>query len=434
MILAEIVFASRLLGLVAGEQHVAIQVDAEVRSVEVRRDGHQVASLHAPPWHTVVDFGPELTPHELTVVAFDAAGHELGRDTQPVNTARPPAELGVLLDRDAGGRVTASIRYGHFAHKAPKSVDVKLDGRAIRKDRAASTVSLGVVDASTVHVLSVNAVFPDGVKSRKEIVFGGGFSEQMPAELTPVAVRQRKETTARAATCFQAAGKALPQSTVERGPGSAMFIFNGSGPTSRRMEAPTRSGGGVFSIHNAEIRVFNPVPTTIARADGATGIFDSRSGDGTVGTKRLLANAARVPQGNARIADAVGAAGLSALRGGHRRVVVVVLGNQPAVDRSVHSPAAIRRYLQRVGVPLRVWSLAGPRTDVAEPWGEIIDVSTSAALLAATEDLRKELDSQRVAWLPVAPLDAFRVTASDDCAYAPLAVPLTPSGRAASAR
>lgn len=115
----------------------------------------------------------------------------------------------------------------------------------------------------------------------------------------------------------------------------------------------------------------------------------------------------------------------------------------------MHSPAVIRRYLERIGVPLRVWSLTGPRPDLAATWGEARDVSTSAALLAATEDLRKELESQRVAWLPVAPLDAFRVVTSADCAYAPLAgsgyalptsntsTPLdraTPAAPAASAR
>jgi hypothetical protein len=73
-------------------------------------------------------------------------------------------------------------------------------------------------------------------------------------------------------------------------------------------------------------------------------------------------------------------------------------------------------------VPFRIWSLNGPRPEICELWGEEVrDVSTAAALLAATEDLRKELESQRVAWLPVGPLDAFRVVTSADCAYAPLA-------------
>ena len=117
--------------------------------------------------------------------------------------------------------------------------------------------------------------------------------------------------------------------------------------------------------------------------------------------------------------------------------MIVVLGSTPAPDASEHSPAVIRRYLQRVGVPLRVWSLTGPRPDLAETWGEVRDVSTQAELVKATEDLRQELDSQRVAWVPVAPLNAVRVTANADCAYEPLAgagYPLTPVDRAASAR
>ena len=118
-------------------------------------------------------------------------------------------------------------------------------------------------------------------------------------------------------------------------------------------------------------------------------------------------------------------------------MVVVVIGSAPAPDVSVHRPDLMRRYLERVGVPLRVWSLTGPRPDLAESWGEVIDVSTAAQLLAATEDLRQELSSQRVAWLPVSTVNAYRVVVNKDCAYEPLAgagYALKPSDRAASAR
>jgi hypothetical protein len=87
----------------------------------------------------------------------------------------------------------------------------------------------------------------------------------------------------------------------------------------------------------------------------------------------------------------------------------------------MHSPAVVRRYLQRIGVPLRVWSLTGPRPDLAESWGEVRDVSTQAGLLTATVEVRNDLESQRVAWLPVQALDAFHIIATEDCAYAPLA-------------
>jgi hypothetical protein len=434
MLLAEIVFATRLLGLVAGEQKIDVQVDATVKSVEVLRDGERVVLLHEPPWRSVIQFGPELMPHDLTVIAFDGEGRELGRDMQAVNVTRPAAELGVLLDRDATGNVTATIKWNHFANRDPVTLLVKLDGQIVRKrSLAQSKVPLGVVDSSTVHVLGVEALFPDRVRSRKEIVFGGGFSEQMPAELTPVVVRQSKETSNPRAACFVAEGRALPEATVEPGVGSALFIMNG-GAGLKRMTMPETRGGGLFALHNADIDIVNPVAEAIVRPHGVTRLFNTDTMDGNRGTQRVVL-LARTPDANAQITDAVGAAALRALRGGRRRVIVLILGVSPATDLSVHKPAIMRRYLERVGVPFRVWSLTGPRPDLAETWGPVRDVSSSAGLLSATEDLRKELDSQRIAWLPVAPLEAFRVSASADCAFEPLATArATPSAPGASAR
>lgn len=420
MLLAEIIFASRILGLVAGAQQIDIQADAEVRSVEVRRDGESVALLRAAPWSTRINFGPELAPHELTVVAFDAEGREIGRDTQAVNVARPQAELGVLLDRDAAGNITATVRWSHFTHRDPTSLIVKLDGRVISKGRAVSVIPLGIVDAAAIHVLGVDARFPDRVQSRKEIVFGGGFSEQMPAELTPVGVRQRTKTPDGVATCFRVGGASLPATTIEKGDGTALFILNGGFGLARRIDLPEHRGQDLFTLHDAEIQIVNPVPQLMQRTGGQTSIFDTRPVDGANGTRRLLMRA-QTPRGTVRIADAVAAPALRLLRGGHRRVIVVVLGDSPAKDQSAHSPGIVRRYVERVGVPLRVWSLTGPRPDLVNTWGPVSDVSSSTALLKATEDLRQELDSQRIAWLPVQPLDAYRVIANADCAYTPLA-------------
>lgn len=122
-----------------------------------------------------------------------------------------------------------------------------------------------------------------------------------------------------------------------------------------------------------------------------------------------------------RFADAIGATGLRAVRGEQRRVIVVILGDAPAQDVSAHSVATVRRFLERMGVPLHVWSLVGRKPKLEAVWGEVKDVSRMSVLTAATEELRRELESQRIAWLPVAPLDAFRTTADERCAFTPLA-------------
>jgi hypothetical protein len=437
MLLAEVLLVSRILGLVAGEQRIEIQPDATVARIEVLRDSERVATLDKAPWRASVNFGQELAPHGLTVIAFDAQGQEVGRDVQAVNVARPPAELGILLERQSNGELFAALRWAHFAYQAPKSVVVKLDGKTIHKSRAKASIPLGWLKDSGLHVLGAEVTFPDGVKSRKEIVFGGGFSEQMPAELTPIGVRLKTEKPNGPATCFRAGDAALPPAPIERGEGAAHFIINGRRRAAGRNGLPEQRTDGLFSLLDNDIMIVNPVAEQIDRVGGHTFLFASKTFDGTTGTRRLLMRAT-APNGTAQIADAVGAAALRALRGGQRRVVVVVIGDSPANDHSVHSPATIRRYLQRIGVPLRVWSLSGPRPDLAATWGEARDVSTAAGLLAATEDLRNELESQRVAWLPVGPLDAFRVVANGDCAYAPLAGAgyglATPSAPAASAR
>lgn len=433
LVLAEIVFATRLLGLVAGEQSLQVQVEDPVRRVEVRRNGERIATLNGPPWLTKIDLGPELAPQELTVVAFDAGGHELGRDTQALNVARPAAELGVLLDRDAGGKMFASIRSGHFANEAPTQVIVKLDNKVVSRARVRSAIPLGQVDLSKLHVLSVEAAFRDGIKSRKEIVFGGGFSEHLPAEMTPIAVRQRKDAPKGKAACFETASGPLPEATIEDGEGAVFFILNGIPGGGRRKEAIEHRGQDLFALHKTNIELVNPVPEEIRRHDGITRLFDFRRMMGARGTRHVVMSS-RTPSGRARITDAVGAAALRAMRGGARRAVVLVIGQLAAVDHSVHNPAAMRRYLERVGVPLRVWSLSGPRPDLATTWGEVIDVSTTAGLLAATSNLRDDLNTQRVAWLPVAPLDAFHVRATADCAFVPLTEEVRRSDRAASAR
>jgi hypothetical protein len=434
MVLAEIVFASRLLGLVAGEQQIDVQVDPAVQRLEVQRDGATVATLHRVPWSAVVNFGPELAPHELTVVAFDRDGNELARDTQAVNVARPYAEIGVLLDRDPEGRMIASVRWTHYAQRYPSNVIVKLDGRAIHKDTTFTTFPLGVVDMTKIHVVDVEVAFPDSVRARKEVVFGGsaGYSETVPSELTAIGVRQRKAEGKNTTACLRVDSQEFPAVKVERGEGEAIFILNGGRGALKSLDAP-EPRGNVFALPDAELTVMHPVAEVIQRPGNLTRLFNSLTLKG--GTRRVLATTA-TPEGRVQIADAVGAAALRTLQGGHRRVVIVVLGSAAAPDASEHSPAVMRRYLQRVGVPLRVWSLTGPRPDLAETWGEVRDVSTQADLIKATEDLRQELDSQRVAWVPVAPLNAVRVTANTDCAYEPLAgdgYALTPVDRAASA-
>jgi hypothetical protein len=77
-----------------------------------------------------------------------------------------------------------------------------------------------------------------------------------------------------------------------------------------------------------------------------------------------------------------------------------VLGTDPK-DESLYRPAAVRRYLELLRVPLFVWSFssAEKRSRALAEWGEIEDISTVTGLEHAVEKLRDELDHQSIVWL-----------------------------------
>jgi hypothetical protein len=78
--------------------------------------------------------------------------------------------------------------------------------------------------------------------------------------------------------------------------------------------------------------------------------------------------------------------------------VVLVLGSDPR-DQSRYEPALVRRYLERLRVPLLVWSLAPTAAGLASPWGAAEDVSNLDGLDTAVERLRRRLDRQFIVWL-----------------------------------
>ncbi len=129
-----------------------------------------------------------------------------------------------------------------------------------------------------------------------------------------------------------------------------------------------------------------------------------------------------------RFADAVAVAGVSALSESRRRAVVLLLSSAP--DKSAHSPAAVRRYLERVGVPLFVWSAEGPRPDLADSWGAVEDISTPAGIAAAVAKLNASLAAQRVVWIASDAISSLRIRADEHCALQPLAHPVAPAAEA----
>jgi len=99
-----------------------------------------------------------------------------------------------------------------------------------------------------------------------------------------------------------------------------------------------------------------------------------------------------------RLADAVALAALTAAQPGRRRAVLLVVGGD-AVDASTYDVARVRRFLDRLRVPLVVWSTAAPSPAVAAAWGEVEVVTSLPRAESAARRLDALLGRQRIAWV-----------------------------------
>jgi hypothetical protein len=404
--LAELVLATRLLGLVSDEQLVEVQVEPDVRAVELVVDGKTISRLTAP-YKALLNFGPELAPHEVTAIAYDAGGAEVGRDQQFVNLPRPQAEVEIELDASpANGRLRATIRWQHIASEKPKRIVLRLDGKPIG---STASTTLPALEKESIHVLKAELEFANEVVATKELVFGGHYSTQVPAELTGVLATD-------GAHCFRSGEQTSRAAAVENPDARVLFVRGSDGNLARtrlRLPAASSREAGLqmhrpFRIENAKMRITWPAARELrdSRQSVVNLFYRSETVDGMWGTLRMLTLYRGPNTTTQRFADAVAVAGVQALDGVKRRAVVLVLSGER--DESRHSPAVVRRYLERIGVPLHVWSLAGPTPEMIAAWGPIKDVSNPDRLRIATEELRADLERQRIAWLPLQPIEALR--------------------------
>jgi hypothetical protein len=421
-----IAFASLFLGLIVGVQPVAVLVERPVAAVRFELDGKAVGRAERVPWTVLVDFGAELAPHELVARAFDASGKEIGVERQFVNLPRPPAEVEVLLERDARGRPVAARFAGQsIIALRPARVDVTFDGKLLPSDEP-DRVALPDYDDEARHVLSVELEFSPAVRSKTDIVFGGLESSVARSELTAVAVRSASpekilETGDLAGALLREA-TSLQVVAVEQGPavvcvvrgpsvsqalkslGTGGRTTTGRTPDGRRLPQFDRDASrNAMALEKEDhLRFIWPMPRSGKGAPGAR-LFDrSRDFAGSdAGIAWLLTRVEHPDQHPAeiRLADAAAVAGLEATASGSRRAVVLVLGDETA-DRSHHSPASVRKYLETIRVPFVVWSLKSPATQpLAKSWGAVEDVSSAGRLEKAVERLKADLASQRIVWV-----------------------------------
>ncbi|MFN2385679.1 MAG: hypothetical protein ABR576_05270 [Thermoanaerobaculia bacterium] len=411
-----VAFASLFLGLLVGVLPVSVLVGDQVAVVTYELDGREVGRVQRKPWTLNVDFGREVAPHELVARAYDRDGLEIGMARQWLNLPRALAEAEFVLERDAEGKPRAArLVWASLLGPDPTRLRVTFDGRELALD-GQRRVELPFYDHHLTHILSAELEFPLNLRSRADVVLGGGSAGEASSELTAVPVllegSEKLPLPAGLQGWFTARGRELRVVAVEDGPASVILVRHPSndGAVERFGRRPPSSGpAGMSRDFTAletrlekkdRVNVLWPVARRFQASNAVAELFDmSREYTAREGgflwfmTRLYLPMPAPAPL---RFADAVAVAGLQAYGGCSRRAVVLVL-EESAKDDSRYAPDAVRRYLGKIHVPLYVWSLGQPPGD--SPWGAVEDVSTLGKLRKAVSRLRKDLDVQQVVWL-----------------------------------
>lgn len=444
-----VAFATLFLGLTLGPHPVTLTVAEPVAEVELLLDGVPIRTLAGEPWTASVDFGPVLAPHLLVAVARDSEGEELGRAVQRINLPRSPAEADVVIQPGGEGRATvALVTWESLTGAEPRIVTAMLDGRPVKVDDPHRVV-LPSHDPDQLHFLRVELEFDDNVSTVVEATFGGLYQDRSQTELTALPVVPtdgvRRLAPAEMEGWFATVeGEPLRPVAVEDGPGEVVVIVDGGihqqiwdlgrrwtygAATSRmgarsgsgRIQNPGYEGPGDVTADRVQMRVdirsmrhemqlakgetlrfLWPVPRPV---QGESAYFElyPRSEEHPPnhgGVFWLLHEASPPPfdLSRQRLADAVAVAGMTATARSRRRAVVLVTGPSP-VDASKLSPVAARRYLERMGVPLFVWSVGEPTAELQREWGEVRRVDARHRFAEAVRELRRNLASQRIVWL-----------------------------------
>ena len=400
-------FASLFVGLVFGIVNVQLVAAAGVDRVELFLDGLRVAELREP-FTTAVDLGCDPAPHELVAVARDSRGKEVGRVRQWVNRPRATAEASFVVEPGRGerGRV-ARLTWRCLTAETPRSIRVTFDEKPLRVTDP-GRIEIPPHDPAQVHALRAVLEFDGNVRATAEAILGGSRSAEAVTEMTAVAVVLDKGLSLppaeRLAGTFEAGGRPLEVAAVEEGPLDVVFVCEGSAFAPFRKLYESRKDPFAPELPlDLGFRFLWPVARMAAQTTMVSSIYPISSRltpvDGTVGwvgTRRLEWPAFQ--RKGQRIADAVAVAALSAAEEERRRAVVLLLGPE-AEDGSLLVPAEAVGFLEKLRVPLLVWSIGRTRSPEAARWPAGATIQTARQFDAAVSSLLEGLRSQRVVWV-----------------------------------
>jgi hypothetical protein len=397
----DIAFLTLFLGLSSGTVPVELSAGPEIAAIELQLDGKPVSRLTEPPWSTQLELGAELQPHDLVARALDVDDAEVGRVEQWINLPRPPAEVQVLLEpAKPGARPTVRLTWRSLTNEAPTEVTLLLDGVRLHLD-AEGRAGLPPSAKGMAHVLSAVVRFA-GIAARKDLVLGAEYGDAVATDLTGFAVRlDRGELPppAKLRGWFSAAGQPLRVDTVESGP-PHLIVVREVGAAARAAKAGwiTLPSTRFLLVKGSRVRLLGTLAQAFEGSGVRSELFEGSQelDPAELGVPGLLARVVHDEEGSARTADAVAVAGVQADLGSGPRAVLLLLAGEGAHDTSHYSGPGVRRFLAALHVPLYVWSLGPAGAGVRDAWGAVEDVSTRHGIDHAFDQIKQDLERQRV--------------------------------------
>ncbi len=411
-------FISLLLGLVSGPHSVEISVVGPVAAIELQLDGREVETRSQPPWRFECDFGDALVPHELVAIARDAEGKELGRARQWVNLQqRPVADAAMIFSGGESSRPSqVGLVWESIGQRQPRSIEVLFDGEPLSFDDPAH-IPLPAYNPNNIHLVTATLQFRDETRSRLEATFGAGLGSEIKSELTALAVTLDKKTKSPEPEDLQGwflkDGKPLRVQGVESGFAEVIVVRDPAvqttleetidlielwalGPAGRR-NAYGNLGNKTY------VRVLSPAGAPLSPTEVTRDMFmQSEPYDASDQGLLWLSQQTRPQSFPLLLPNAVALAGIQAHASTRRRAVLLLLGDSPTLEQAYTADMA-RNYLRLLRVPFYVWSLGStPRSE----WGAAQtvplaeDFSKGHRIFKRTvEELRRDLDTQRIVWL-----------------------------------
>ncbi len=415
-------FATLLLGLAWGPQPIKLIVaDQDIVRVELKLDGVVAARIEQEPWEATVDLG-SLTPHRLEADGFDARGKLLSHAEQWLNVPRSQAEARLVIEDDGAGHKThARLTWENVSGEDPTGVEIRFDGVTLEVTDP-SRFALPPTNLAEPHFLVAKVSFPSSTVAQAEAVFGGRFGDEVETELTafPLRVLARKPNKDSLHACFSdTEGKPLRVADIDREAAKVIFVrdVGMEKDIERLREMGNRMGvrGNLAGMRNPNRMRFEML---LEEKDQVQFVWPNLLPDkhphfenmALFETSQMLTAEhgglyhfltrlyPEDPGGRQHLADAVALAGLRASSEGHRRAVVLVIGDDPVAENSVQSAASVRAFLETMQVPLVVWS-SKKRGGKSGEWSKGWPLGSPGQVSYAVDELRKVLSSQLIVWL-----------------------------------